>query len=164
MSSVNECGQEKNPSRTVSGTTFTRTGGQHGSDATLAARPGLGEVMGVVIERPGERTVYIAGDTVLTGAVEARPMTVDPQSPRVPVASPFPSRCSVAAAGVDVIVASNLFGDILSDLTAAMGINSPSLYAAFGCKEALFREAVALYNATEGAVTDRALEAAPRSR
>ncbi|KAA9089406.1 MBL fold metallo-hydrolase [Microbacterium radiodurans] len=59
-----------NPSHIVSGTTFTRTGGQHGSDETLAARPGLGEVMGVVIGRPGERTVYIAGDTVLTGAVE----------------------------------------------------------------------------------------------
>ena len=59
-----------NLSHTVAGTTFTRTGGQHGSDATLAARPSLGEVMGVVIEHPGERTVYIAGDTVLTGAVE----------------------------------------------------------------------------------------------
>lgn len=41
-------------------------------------------------------------------------------------------------------------GTSLSDLTNAMGINSPSLYAAFGCKEALFREAVDLYSATEG--------------
>jgi AcrR family transcriptional regulator len=55
-------------------------------------------------------------------------------------------------------------GAAVSDLTKAMGINAPSLYAAFGCKEALFREAVALYNATEGAVTDRALEAAPTAR
>jgi AcrR family transcriptional regulator len=55
-------------------------------------------------------------------------------------------------------------GTAVSDLTKAMGINAPSLYAAFGCKEALFREAVALYNATEGAVTDRALEAAPTAR
>src|SRR5690348_16501067 len=38
----------------------------------------------------------------------------------------------------------------ISDLTAAMGISSPSLYAAFGSKEQLFREAVALYNATDG--------------
>jgi AcrR family transcriptional regulator len=45
----------------------------------------------------------------------------------------------------------------ISDLTAAMGINSPSLYAAFGCKEQLFREAVALYNETEGAAAFRAL-------
>ena len=38
----------------------------------------------------------------------------------------------------------------IADLTAAMGIASPSLYAAFGSKEALFLEAVALYGATEG--------------
>lgn len=36
-------------------------------------------------------------------------------------------------------------GASLGDLTTAMGINAPSLYAAFGCKEALFREAVDLY-------------------
>ena len=38
----------------------------------------------------------------------------------------------------------------LSDLTSAMGINSPSLYAAFGSKEALFEEAVTLYGEVEG--------------
>lgn len=36
-------------------------------------------------------------------------------------------------------------GTSVSDLTAAMGIGSPSLYAAFGDKEALFREAVQRY-------------------
>ncbi len=41
-------------------------------------------------------------------------------------------------------------GASMTALTAAMGINSPSLYAAFGSKEALFRAAVALYNTTEG--------------
>jgi AcrR family transcriptional regulator len=55
-------------------------------------------------------------------------------------------------------------GTAVSDLTKAMRISAPSLYAAFGCKEALFREAVGLYNATEGAATDRALEAAPTAR
>ncbi|MGV0800422.1 helix-turn-helix domain-containing protein, partial [Mycolicibacterium elephantis] len=30
-------------------------------------------------------------------------------------------------------------GASMSDLTASMGINSPSLYAAFGSKEQLFR-------------------------
>lgn len=48
-------------------------------------------------------------------------------------------------------------GTSLSDLTAAMGIGSPSLYAAFGDKEALFREAVGLYQATVGGWTRRAL-------
>ena len=47
----------------------------------------------------------------------------------------------------------------MSDLTAAMGINSPSLYAAFGCKEALFEEAVALYGESEGTEIWNALEA-----
>lgn len=41
-------------------------------------------------------------------------------------------------------------GTSLSELTSAMGINSPSLYAAFGSKEALFREAIDLYGRTEG--------------
>lgn len=39
----------------------------------------------------------------------------------------------------------------MTDLTGAMGINAPSLYAAFGSKEALFREAVRLYTNTQGA-------------
>ncbi|WDZ85040.1 TetR/AcrR family transcriptional regulator [Micromonospora cathayae] len=49
-------------------------------------------------------------------------------------------------------------GASLSELTAAMGIASPSLYAAFTSKEALFREAVDLYNATEGSAPQRALD------
>jgi AcrR family transcriptional regulator len=36
-------------------------------------------------------------------------------------------------------------GTSLSDLTEAMGINRPSLYAAFGNKEQLFRRVLALY-------------------
>ena len=36
-------------------------------------------------------------------------------------------------------------GTSTSQLTAAMGISPPSLYAAFGSKETLYREAVALY-------------------
>ncbi|WP_437927199.1 TetR/AcrR family transcriptional regulator [Sorangium sp. So ce291] len=55
-------------------------------------------------------------------------------------------------------------GTSLSDLTTAMGINSPSLYAAFGCKEALFREAVSLYNEVEGAAVARAVRDAPTAR
>jgi AcrR family transcriptional regulator len=40
-------------------------------------------------------------------------------------------------------------GASMAALTEAMGINSPSLYACFGSKEALFRAAVDLYLATE---------------
>ncbi|MBF6115679.1 TetR/AcrR family transcriptional regulator [Nocardia terpenica] len=55
-------------------------------------------------------------------------------------------------------------GASMGDLTAAMGINSPSLYAAFGCKEALFREAVDLYSRCEGSHTERALREQPTAR
>ncbi|MDC0708024.1 TetR/AcrR family transcriptional regulator [Stigmatella sp. ncwal1] len=48
-------------------------------------------------------------------------------------------------------------GASLGDLTDAMGINRPSLYAAFGCKEALFREAIVLYQKEEGSASQQAL-------
>jgi AcrR family transcriptional regulator len=44
-------------------------------------------------------------------------------------------------------------GASLADLTMAMGINSPSLYAAFRSKAKLFREAVELYWEINGART-----------
>ncbi|WP_052668575.1 TetR/AcrR family transcriptional regulator [Nitriliruptor alkaliphilus] len=50
-------------------------------------------------------------------------------------------------------------GTSISDLTTAMAITPTSLYAAFGSKEALFREAVARYNAADTSPTDRALAA-----
>ena len=52
----------------------------------------------------------------------------------------------------------------LSELTAAMGIGSPSLYAAFGSKEGLFREAVELYGRTEGPRPWDGVEDAPTAR
>ena len=55
-------------------------------------------------------------------------------------------------------------GASVAELTAVMGINSPSLYAAFGSKEALFREAVALYGATEGGRIWSGLTGAPTAR
>lgn len=54
-------------------------------------------------------------------------------------------------------------GTSISDLCDAMGISSPSLYAAFGSKEELFREAISLYSATEGSGHDT-LEGAPTAR
>ncbi|MCS7483234.1 TetR/AcrR family transcriptional regulator [Umezawaea endophytica] len=52
----------------------------------------------------------------------------------------------------------------LSDLTSAMGINPPSLYNAFGSKEKLFHEAVALYGDSQGSATHRALREEPAAR
>ncbi|GAA3387422.1 TetR/AcrR family transcriptional regulator [Cryptosporangium minutisporangium] len=55
-------------------------------------------------------------------------------------------------------------GASMTDLTGAMGINSPSLYAAFGSKEQLFREAVTYYDEVESAAAAEALHAGPTAR
>ena len=52
----------------------------------------------------------------------------------------------------------------MSDLTEAMGINSPSLYAAFGSKEALYREAIAHFSETESDAIVSPLTQAPTAR
>src|SRR5688572_12899973 len=49
-------------------------------------------------------------------------------------------------------------GTSVHDLAGAMGINKPSLYATFGCKKALFREAIELYERTQGAPIALSLE------
>jgi AcrR family transcriptional regulator len=54
-------------------------------------------------------------------------------------------------------------GTSLSDLTTAMGVNPPSLYAAFGSKEALFRKAMDRYEQGPGGYTPKAL-LAPTAR
>lgn len=65
---------------------------------------------------------------------------------------------------MDVFWAKGYEGASISDLAAAMGINSPSLYAAYGSKEALFLEATDLYSRVEGADIWLALEEAPTAR
>jgi AcrR family transcriptional regulator len=70
-------------------------------------------------------------------------------------------RATALRRAMEVFWAKGYDGASLAELTAAMGINAPSLYAAFGSKEALFREAVALYGATEGTEIWTALPQAP---
>jgi len=48
-------------------------------------------------------------------------------------------------------------GTSVNDLTAALGVTPPSLYAAFGSKEALYRAVLDLYMTTEGGFAVRAL-------
>jgi AcrR family transcriptional regulator len=50
-------------------------------------------------------------------------------------------------------------GTTICDLTAVMGINPPSLYAAFGNKEGLFRKALDRYGALRTAFWEAALNA-----
>lgn len=52
----------------------------------------------------------------------------------------------------------------VADLTRAMGIGAPSLYAAFGDKRSLFAEAVQEYGTRYGAFVDRALAEEPTAR
>lgn len=55
-------------------------------------------------------------------------------------------------------------GTSIADLTAAMGATPPSLYAAFGSKEQLYREALDLYAASYGAFASRSLAEEPTAR
>lgn len=49
----------------------------------------------------------------------------------------------------------------MADLVAILGIASARIYAAFGSKEDLFREAIRLYEAKEGGFVDRVLAEEP---
>jgi len=60
---------------------------------------------------------------------------------------------------MEVFWAKGYDGAQLNDLTAAIGVTPPSFYAAFGSKEAAFREAVDLYIATIGSGPMIALKA-----
>lgn len=62
------------------GTRLHKTGGQHGTDQLMSspAGPLLGQVMGVVFERPGSATVYVAGDTVWHAKVTEAVTTYQP--------------------------------------------------------------------------------------
>lgn len=73
-------------------------------------------------------------------------------------------RTAALRRAMEVFWAKGYEGASMSDLTAAMGINSPSLYAAFGSKEALFLEAAEFYTQVEGTDIWSALEKAPTAR
>lgn len=61
------------------------------------------------------------------------------------------------AAALGVFWSKGYEGASMADLTCAMGITKPSLYAAFGNKEALFHKALDLYEAEKLAYTREAL-------
>ena len=73
-------------------------------------------------------------------------------------------RDAALQAAVEVFWRQGFLATSMNDLCAAMGIRSPSLYAAFGSKEALYLEAVEHYARTIGpSVWDR-LMAGPTAR
>jgi AcrR family transcriptional regulator len=61
------------------------------------------------------------------------------------------------AAALQVFWSKGYEGASMAELTAAMGITKPSLYAAFGNKEALFHKALDLYESEKLAYTREAL-------
>lgn len=67
------------------------------------------------------------------------------------------------AAALKVFWRKGYDGASLTDLTEAMGVTRPSLYCAFGNKEALFKKALDLYEREKLAFIDQAL-AAPTGR
>jgi AcrR family transcriptional regulator len=67
------------------------------------------------------------------------------------------------AAALRVFWTKGYEGASLTDLTEAMGVTRPSLYAAFGNKESLFRKALDLYEREKLAYVGEALKA-PTSR
>ena len=66
---------------------------------------------------------------------------------------------SALTAALRVFWSKGFEGASLTDLTEAMGITRPSLYAAFGNKEELFRKALDLYEKEKLAYVGAALEA-----
>lgn len=61
----------------------------------------------------------------------------------------------------DVFWARGFEATSMSDLVAALGIASARIYAAFGSKERLFKEAIELYEREEGAFSTQALSEQP---
>jgi AcrR family transcriptional regulator len=70
-------------------------------------------------------------------------------------------RAKVLASALALFWERGYEGTSIADLTAAMGITPPSLYAAFGSKEALYNEALALYQAQPGGFTPEMLGEEP---
>ncbi len=73
-------------------------------------------------------------------------------------------RAAVLLQAMEVFWARGYHGTSMTDLITAMNVNSPSIYAAFGSKEKLFREAVALYRDNEGGRIWSAVTTAPSAR
>jgi AcrR family transcriptional regulator len=73
-------------------------------------------------------------------------------------------RDKALAKAMDIFWRKGFESTSIADLTAALELNPPSLYAAFGSKEKLFREALDLYGESGGAGIWNHLESAPTAK
>jgi AcrR family transcriptional regulator len=88
------------------------------------------------------------------------PVDMETLAPAVPKGRPREFCVDAAlAAALQVFWRKGFEGASLTDLTEAMGVTRPSLYAAFGNKESLFRKALDLYEREKLAYVSAALEA-----
>jgi AcrR family transcriptional regulator len=83
--------------------------------------------------------------TSLAAAIRGRPREFDPEA--------------ALAAALQVFWKRGYEGASLAELTEAMGISKPSLYACYGNKEELFRKALDLYERDKLCYVGKALEA-----
>jgi AcrR family transcriptional regulator len=87
------------------------------------------------------------------------------EAPRKPRGRPRSfDREQALEAAMEVFWRRGFDGTSISDLTEAMGINPPSLYAAFGDKEKLYLEAVEYYRVHRGEHMRQAMAEAPTAR
>ena len=87
------------------------------------------------------------------------------EAPRKPRGRPRAfDREQALEAAMEVFWRRGFDGTSISDLTEAMGINPPSLYAAFGDKEHLYLEAVEFYRVQRGEQVRQAMAQAPTAR
>jgi AcrR family transcriptional regulator len=94
-----------------------------------------------------------APPTYISGGMETEILTAPRGRPREFCVD------NALAAALRVFWTKGYEGASLTDLTDAMGITRPSLYAAFGNKEALFRKALDLYEHDKLAYVGAALQA-----
>lgn len=73
-------------------------------------------------------------------------------------------RDTALLAAMRIFWAQGYEGTSIQHLVGVMGVNKPSLYSTFGCKEDIFREAVDLYDRVEGLATSRSLSDASTAR
>lgn len=105
------------------------------------------------MDNPADFTISIGMES-LADSVEAAAVCTAPRGrPRE-----FDVEAALAAA-LRVFWLRGYEGASLSELTEAMGITRPSLYACFGNKEALFRKALDLYEREKLAYMETALDA-----